>query len=92
MLEDKYTISEEEVDWEAVAKQLQLELEEARIRLLDREQGETLFDRVDSVLVFMSKHDPMRVYVWTCTICLLLMTGATVFTALREAFHGNGSG
>ena len=77
----------EAVDWEAVAKQLQGDLEQARLRLLDREQQPDILDRVDQVLIFMSRHDPMRIYIWTATICLVLITAANLFSVAMEARH-----
>jgi hypothetical protein len=77
-----------EVDWEGVARQAMDDLEQARLRLLAKEPQETVLDRVDQVLIFMSRHDPMRIYIWTATICLILITAANLFSVAMEAKHG----
>ena len=81
---EEYT---EEIDYKAVCDQLQRELEDTKLRLLDHQQPDML-DRVDQVLIFMSRHDPMRIYIWTATICLVLITAANLFSVAMEAKHG----
>ena len=72
---------ETELDYKAIAEQLQRELEEARIALLNLRQARSFHFSTDSIKHFLREN-----YVVISAICLILFVFFSLFDTVRGIF------
>jgi hypothetical protein len=70
------------IDYNGVIEQLQRENEELRVRLTQTMKNTPFNEAIDNVVVFVQKSDPMKLYLWVCIACAILM----VFARILEIF------